>query len=255
MFFRRKAKTVFFTTAVGPHQMFAIPYCFSVLASNADAFVEVMVDNATAFIEDNAAALALLPRGRFLIRNAQFGVEDAPYMRFLTTPITRAPHVYIGDVDIFVLDGDITAQHLRQMKDTKLPYSNKLRPSKTRLSGLHFTKWDAYYPVEHLPLSVLKGAHSDEIVLRLLVESRHPLPTHNFRPVHGIHMSLSRKDVIRDAGRNSIAWMTAREAKSRWSQYQRATSQSSSWQTLKPLLDPGYLTLLKRLEDACVNLR
>lgn len=237
--------TTFFTVAVGSYRIFAVPYAFSVLFFNDDATVEVMVDDAQQFRDEYARAIDLLD-GRAVFREAQFGEKDAPYMRFLIQPQTVAPYVYIGDVDILILEGGITDLHIRNAKALGLPYSNILRPGGERLSGLHFTEWDAYYPVEPLPVSMMRNFVGDEKLLRLLVERRGlPLPTGDYRPVHGIHMSPNRDAIIRtEAGPNWGVGPTE------WSAY-KAFAKDSRWRTLLPLLHADYRRLIEKMEATC----
>jgi hypothetical protein len=82
------------------------------------------------------------------------------------------------------------------MEKTKLPYSNIVRPSKNRLSGLHFTKYSNYYPIPEYGDLCEKGLlKHDEVFLYEIVKKRHPKFNYDetFRPVHGIHVSLNRE--------------------------------------------------------------
>lgn len=241
-------RTTFFTVAVGDYRWFAVPYAFSILRSNPDAAVEVMVDELDDFLVEYADALKLLD-GPVLFREAAFSKGDAPYMRFLVQPRTVAPYVYIGDVDILVLDSGITDTHIANAGSMGLPYSNILRPAGDRLSGLHFTEWDAYYPIEFPPLSALQNFIGDEKLLKMLVERRGlGMPTGSFRPVHGIHMSPNRNSVIlRTPGVPS--WGVGEP---QWRAYQ-AFAAATSWRQLLPLLHVEYQAIINRLETACIE--
>ena len=106
------------------------------------------------------------------------------------------PYTYIGDIDILCLES-VSEQHLRRMRDTGLPYSNVLRPGKQALSGLHFTRSEAFYP-QRLPEDA--DLRRDERLLYQLVVSRGwdlPDPNHRWRPVHGYHMSLNRAPLFK----------------------------------------------------------
>lgn len=236
-------RTTFFTVAVGSYRMFAVPYAFSVLLNNDDAAVEVLVDGLEEFRAEHAAAIELVG-DRALFREAQFGEKDAPYMRFLIQPRTVAPYVYIGDVDILILEGGITDTHIANAKALGLPYSNILRPGGDRLSGLHFTEWDAYYPVDPLPVSMMRNFVGDETLLRLFVERRGlAMPTGTFRPLHGIHMSPNRTTIIRTPG--TLSWGVG---PAEWAAYQ-AFAGRTGWRDLLPHLHPDYQRLIARMED------
>ena len=241
---REPPRTVFFTVAVGPHRMFAIPYCYSILKSNPDAAVEILVDDVDHFVYSNTDALRFLDPTRVLLRNAPFPASDAPYMRFLYQPRTKAQYVYIGDVDVLILDEGITESHVWNAQRLGLPYSNILRPGGDRLSGLHFTEWDAYYPIDPLPLSMLRNFVGDENLLKLLVERRgHAMPAGAYRPLHGIHMSLNRDRVVKQSG--VLTWGVG---EAEWKAYKLFASKAE-WRELLPLLDPAYRDLITKLES------
>ena len=112
-------------------------------------------------------------------------------IRFVSTPRIRNPYVYISDIDIITLKEDCFQQYLDDMAQNNREYSNIVRKSKpSHMSGLHFTKWDAYYPLD------LSGIHmiiNCEEILKRIVAKKHKLDLNTtFRPVNGIHMSPNR---------------------------------------------------------------
>jgi hypothetical protein len=133
----------------------------------------------------------------FLIRKGEFWRSNgAPVwpnaVRFVTTPLTVSDYVYIGDIDIVVLGPDILGRHLKHMSRTGLPFSNAIRTGSKRLTGLHFTRYDALYPLpEHADLN----DRLDEMMLTTLVRRKigeFPSSIRRFRPLHGIHVSPNR---------------------------------------------------------------
>lgn len=238
-------RTLFFSAAVGRHRIFVLPYVFSVLEHNADAAVEVMVEDAAGFLCDNAKALDLIGyKNRILFTEADFDAAAAPYMRFLRDPTTKTPYVYMGDVDILVLDGDVTDVHIENSVKLGLPYSNIVRPSGDRLSGLHFTRRDAYYPVEQIPPTEMRRINGDEHMLMKIVQRRGlGLPTGSFRPVHGIHMSLNRTEVV-PAPDKPMSWGLRRPY---WEKY-KAFARSPRWKALRPMFAREYQDLLAHME-------
>lgn len=86
--------------------------------------------------------------------------------------MTCTEYVYIGDIDIIVLDSTIVDQHLKLMAKTGLPYSNRARGGpRAQLSGLHFTRYDAYYPVPDVS-DIDITQEVDEALLYKIVQRR-----------------------------------------------------------------------------------
>ena len=131
---------------------------------------------------------------------AKFEMNGRPVLpntvRFITEP-SRAEFVYIGDVDIIILERSLKSIHLEFMRKTGLPYSNSARQvDLSRLSGLHFTRFDAMYPLPDLS-DIDLSRENDERVLRIICE-RKGLPIQEdewFRPQCGIHISPNRAPI------------------------------------------------------------
>ena len=144
------SRTTFFTVALGPYELFVLPYITSVLAHNEDARVEICVQDAGRFSNTNAKAMSVLAgffgEDRFLIRDVTTTGAPPSSVRFLETPTVMTEFTYIGDIDILILE-PVSEIHVKRMSRQGLPYSNMLRPGRHALSGLHFTRSDAYYPV------------------------------------------------------------------------------------------------------------
>lgn len=189
-------RTTFFTCANRAYELYVLPYITSVLVHNDDARVEVCLESSNRFAEHNTEALDVLEHGfggRFHLRNASTSSASASpnSVRFLEVPDVMLPYTYIGDIDVLCLE-TVSEQHIRRMDHTGLPYSNVLRPGKTALSGLHFTRSEAFYP-QSLPADA--DLQRDEYLLYQLVVSRGcalPDPDDRWRPLHGYHMSLNR---------------------------------------------------------------
>jgi hypothetical protein len=239
--------TTFFTSCNEGYEAFVLPYIASVLHHNDDTAVEICVQQPEQFTEENKAALAIIAQrfpDRVLIRGGQFSGVLAHSVRFLEEPKIRADYSYIGDIDVLVLDRNITDVHQRHMQRTGLPYSNILRPNTKRLTGLHFTRTDVHYPLRVPDDAELKG--NDEQLLYRLVENKglpFPDPADTFRPLHGYHFSLQRTP-------------TAAPGKLHWSlepMYLDAYLNlvgSSFWEDLSPLFHPAYRFLLAIQQSA-----
>lgn len=114
-------------------------------------------------------------------------------LRFIDKPDLYAEYVYISDVDIVVLE-DIFDVHYQHMVDRGLVYSNIVRKNApTHLTGLHFVKYDEYFPVDE---KFKVSGCDEEVLLKIMKAKNHKIDYDtDFRPVHGIHMSLNRPDV------------------------------------------------------------
>lgn len=235
-----------FTAADRRYEPFVLPYMVSVLWSNPDTIVEVCVEDEDSFRREFRSGLEVLERhcaGRFAISTGRHFDQVSNTVRFLETPRNQARYVYIGDIDILVLER-IAPDHIENMRVLGLPYSNIQRPSgKKALSGLHFSDWDAYYP---LPNDYPKQRiNLDECFLYDLIVARGlglPDPSHTFRPLHGYHMSLNRDPRIPGVG----GWGYTRNRS--YALSFNKLRQSDLWRDSAPCFSPDYLKLLYILE-------
>ncbi len=186
---------VIYTTANRPYEPFVLPYMASCLEFNPGAYVEVGVEDADRFRSENTEAFDLLYArygASMDITNADFS-HGAPHSaRFLNESETQREFLYIGDIDMFIIE-EITPKHLMIMERFNLPYSNILRQGKKALSGLHFTRTNAFYPLEKMEGSIV---NLDEAMLYQMVAKKgHDMPPEDFRhrPSHGYHVSLNRR--------------------------------------------------------------
>jgi hypothetical protein len=208
---------LFFTCANRKYESFVSLYACSALHHVPGSRLEVCVENGAAFARRNVAALAILDAyfpDRLHIREANFRGKPPGTVRFVTVPQTPARYVYIGDIDILVLEQDLLEQHLEIMRTTGLPYSNNVRKNdKTRLTGLHFTPWDSYYPLPDLKGLPLKKTLDEQVLLEIVKRKGLPvrLDEEVPRPEHGIHMSQARPVVAHEGmltpkGRKMTDW-------------------------------------------------
>lgn len=139
---------------------------------------------------------------KFKLTTVDFDGVIPGAVRFITEPVLAdiCDYVYIGDIDILILDEDIERQHLDNMSDNNAKFSNIIRSpestegNKYRLSGLHFSPTDVQYPLPNLDdidfseNNTVKGA--DEHVLYKIMEKKDVMVSRemDYRPVHGIHM-------------------------------------------------------------------
>jgi hypothetical protein len=238
-------RLTFCTAADTNYEFFVLPYLCSALTFNRDARAEVYVEPSSEFKTVNAGALRILRRHfgkRFVIRHAIFEGRIPHVVRFLEEPEEKTEFTYIGDVDILLLE-PISEVHIEHMARTGLPYSNILRPGSDppRLSGLHFTRTDAFYPLK-IPSYLDAKRDGDEATLAHLVCAkglRLPDPADTFRPVHGFHFSLNRMPTAR------IGW----GLQEKWIEPYQSLRNSAPWSALRPLFDRRYLLLLALAES------
>jgi hypothetical protein len=238
----------FFTCSDSTYEPFVLPYAASALIANPDdTVVEFCLERPRQFELANADAIGLLSDrfgpDRVRFKRGNFEGVPANSVRFLETPTTLTEFTYIGDIDILLLE-PTARPHLAQMAKTGLPYSNVIRPTPpARLSGLHFTRSDAHYP---LPVIIDAMAQRiDEHLLYKQVEAKGfglPDPEERFRPAHGIHFSLNRP--VKRPGRTD--WGISLPL----AQGYLTLRKNPTWRALLPLMDKRYLTLLMLLETA-----
>lgn len=187
--------TTFFTSANRGYEHFVLPYATCALAHNPGIVVEVCVEDPAAFAGANRDGMAVLDRhfpGGLHVRGGDFADRLPHTVRFVETPERRSEFTYIGDIDILILE-EVTPVHIANMRRTGLPYSNVMRPGGKRLSGLHFTRTDAYYPVDTAGVDLT--TNDEMVLLNLARKAGLPDPGETFRPMHGFHLSANRRPI------------------------------------------------------------
>jgi len=160
-----------------------------------NCFVEVGVKTENEHvIESTRCFLDKIYPNNFLIRKLDQQINcNGGTLRFINQPSVYSKYVYISDIDIVTLESNVVDTHLGIMKKHSLPYSNMIRDNSHRLTGLHFTPYENYYPIESY--EDLNGLlQHDEVFLYHLIHKRFPNINNKnkIRPVHGIHMSPNR---------------------------------------------------------------
>jgi hypothetical protein len=201
-------RTNVFTCCNGVYNDFIPLFILSNLYHNDDVFVEIGTDDLEGVTNlKSIKELTELYPNRFKLRSVNFNhykIGDTKFsispntVRFILNPEIKLKYVYISDVDIVCLTKNFTEQHIIYMDKEGLPYSNMVRAGKKILTGLHFTPYENHYPLTDFS-DLLKVDSSllgfDEKFLYQLVEKRYPtdFKNYDFRPVHGIHISLNRE--------------------------------------------------------------
>jgi hypothetical protein len=235
----KKLMTNVFTCCNGKYNDFIPLFILSNLYHNDNVFVEVGTDEYSEISNTNSIKLLnkLYPNrfklrysnfNNYLIGNTQYPVSPNT-VRFIETPEIKTEYVYISDVDIICLTKNFSQVHIDYMKEFNQPYSNMVRNGKDSLTGLHFTPYNNHYPLSDFGDLLINDSNLlsyDEKFLYLLVNKNYPIEinNNNFRPVHGIHVSLNR-DPYGDVG-----WGVNRDRYLRWVEFRN----SDEFLTLEP---------------------
>lgn len=194
------------------YEMFVLPFIFFALAANKTAHVEVILGNGQdseilAKTHPGARELEeIYGAGRFTIRASGLAIDhrSTPNVRrFIEPPVSIAKYLYIGDIDIMIME-DVLGAHLPILEKYGLVYSNIVRDPNVenpRMTGLHFIKYEEFYPLPDIDDLDLARSN-DEAVLYKIMERKGVKIDHalGYRPELGIHMSLSRDPVGRSSG-------------------------------------------------------
>ena len=193
---------LFYTCANAPYHDFAPLYACSALHTVPGSKVEIGVEGAFSFETVHGGAVEVLwehfGRDAFSYHSVPWTLEGGAVVvpntvRFINPPYGEGEYVYIGDIDIIFLDRTFPVAHLNFMSKTGLPYSNSVRPGTKRLSGLHLTRPEAYYPLPDLKGLDLASSNDEEVLYELVRRKGLRLQDQEwFRPTHGIHMSPNR---------------------------------------------------------------
>lgn len=132
--------------------------------------------------------------GQYAIVNGIKCIKNS--VRFILKPCTQAEYIYITDIDIICCE-DIADKHIADLTQYNSPYSNIVRKNTKRLTGLHFTKYSAYYPLDINYIKTLSTyiSNDEELLYEIVKKNTNIDLSRTYRPVHGIHMSLNRPTV------------------------------------------------------------
>lgn len=159
-------------------------------------------------------------------------------IRFVSTPEIKDAYVYISDIDIITLKENCFQQYLDDMAKNHRDYSNIIRKNDpSHMSGLHFTKWDAFYPLD---LTGINLKINDEQILKKIVAKKNKIDEKTqFRPVNGIHMSPNRRPT------DKVGWELTDDKKPLWKKY----FTSSEFKAIYPLLSSRLKANIKLINS------
>jgi len=199
---RETNQLLFYTCATKFYENFVTPYIFFAATHNSGSSFEFVVDDIAKFRDRHQRTLDWLTVNFRTVVHLQdkHTLVNHPHMensiRFVIEPQLKAEFIYIGDVDIMIME-DITSWH-RPIFDSGLPYSNIVRDGTKRLSGLHFAHYASHFPLPDIA-DLIKSEKNDEELLYKIVERKGLLYNNEryysikkSRPIHGLHMSLNR---------------------------------------------------------------
>ena len=226
----KNGRTLIYTCADKEYAHWIPLYCLGLLRHNTNIDIEVGIEGK--LCNDDFQAIEYL-RTRFpdsMIKiNENLFVRDGDYalingikcrfntVRFITEPTIKNEYIYIGDIDIICLEKEIFDKHIKYMKRKKMHYSNIVRKTTPpRLTGLHFSVYDYYYPLP--PLDDLDMTRNDEELLAEIVVRNGINLNYSatWRPTPGIHFSINRPSV---KGNDKNPGWNAEQYKTQWGEF------------------------------------
>lgn len=235
---------------------FILPFIFFALNSSKNAWCEIVVNSQTYKKENEKAFLELSKQmgKRFTITEKKLS-HGADVSRFLIMPTKICDYTYISDIDILITENSIENYYNRIFSQIKLPYSNIRRGDAPLLTGTFCANTQKYYTQKMKSLMntfFTKNLQTqrDESVLFDIVSTVHGLPTtemnqdiEKYRPIHGIHTSLSRPPRAPDYQPDFPSWdLTELKIK----QFDKIT-QSKHFKAIYPFFTDRYKNILNKI--------
>lgn len=261
--FLTNGRITVFANANGVYCKYIPIFCAGLLYSDkrnrTDIEIAINLPNLPKNIQKSLEYLrASYSNSKILIRyNAYKVVNNVAYLngtkvqknsiRFLIEPQIKNEYIFIGDIDIVYLLGNYYDNYLRDMFNRTSCYSNRVRfTDKHKLTGIHFSKWYCLYPIilnKKIDLNI-----NDEALLYFrLINLGVPIDYNTkYRPIFGVHLSVSRKHVVNNY--NNLDWEMNGKRKL-WKNF-TATKQ---YKFIYPLLDIYIVNKIKLLEEYYIN--
>lgn len=180
-------------------------YCLGMLYHNKNIDIEIGIEStlndeeyeAIEYLRNRFSDSTIKINENAFIRDSYYAIVNGikcklGTTRFITAPSIKNEYVYIGDVDVICVEKNIFDKHIEFMKKENMCYSNIVRPNTSKLSGLHFSIYDCYYPIPSLEgINMMKN--DEEILMDLVIKKGVNINySANWRPLHGIHFSKNR---------------------------------------------------------------
>ena len=194
---------LFFTFADWKYHVFAALYPVFALTTNDNSCVEICLSEFDLFMENYRNIIDFYNQvypGRVFYRSVKVSDIFPNSVRFLLKPEMTAKYVYIGDVDILLLERNIEDYHIEFMKKYDSDFSNVLR-NENQLTGLHFMEYEKMYPVK-IPRGADLLSMNDEVLLcSMMREKQCKFPPLGIplseRKTHGMHISMLSRPPLR----------------------------------------------------------
>lgn len=193
-----KNETLIYTHSNAAYGHFVLPFMYFALMADESYSVEVWASDADAHKNSIEWLNKEFGERSTLVETNSLRPNES---RFRFPPTMRKAYTYISDIDIITLDPHIREYHVANLHGRC--FSNALRKPKKgeelpRLSGLMFVLTDEWYAAtEQARRAQWEGG--DEMVLAQIAFSVFPETKAQLenkpwaRPVHGIHMSITRE--------------------------------------------------------------
>jgi len=180
---------------------------------------------------------------RFVLNEKSFKGVIPHAVRFLYEPETKCDYVYISDVDIFFTEYNVLGSHRKAMEESGQSFSNIVRKNTCRLTGLHVTKWDSFYPIPSHEEIISEWKNDEQILYHLVKKKLGEEPRKDlvFRPVHGIHTSPNRKIAN---GINGQSWEIDKPKAINWV----ALTRNPEWRAISQHLGKVYLSIMSEID-------
>lgn len=243
-----------YTACDKKYEMFIPLFCLSHCIYNKNIDIEIAIEKT---LDDNVEKCLTIIRkyfpdvnihinynsfkvvGQYAIVNDIKCIKNS--VRFILKPCIQAEYIYITDIDIICCE-DIADKHIADMTQYNSPYSNIVRKNTKRMTGLHFTKYSAYYPLDINYIKTISTYNkNDEELLYDIVKKNTTIDlSRTYRPVHGIHMSLNRPTV---AGTADLPGWGAQKFNVQW----KCISSSDCYKEIRRLFNKKLKELVSLL--------
>ena len=185
-------KTTTYACANSKYSDFIPLFAHSTLYHNNDIAVEIGVDNEEIINSEPIKYIQNVYKDRFCIHIVNWdklhNVKLCPgIIRFVTEPQIKNKYIYFCDIDMLNLESNITDINIKQMLNNGLQYNNIIRPYSARMTGLHFTHWDTYYPLNNLQKYAHLFSHDENFLFEWASRKCCLSYDRGFIPQHGIH--------------------------------------------------------------------
>jgi hypothetical protein len=247
-------RTVVFTCANPAYEDFAPLYAASVLSHTRSSLVEIGVQDTQSFLNNYGAAWSLIDehfKKRAFLRSVNFTPSVLPNtIRFINQPHCSGEYIYIGDIDVLILEQGFPNIHINHMRKNGLPYSNSVRPGTDRMSGLHFARYSSFYPLPDTS-SIDLSLNDERVLFKICKLKGIPLRPDApwFRPVHGIHLSPNREPEMSMRGGRSIPGWGYKPYLMRYQQF----TNEPFFCALRQHLSPRISAMLKTLDSLAAS--